>query len=196
MIKQCWFIIFVFACSAFADPETSPADRLVQRGEYCLENDDAKGAEQFFFKALAKDKDHPRAFLGLGESALLKGQWAEADRFFRGAMKRGAGHYKVYKGIGIGHFESGRKDSAIIYFEKALKKNPKDKELHLYLAFIYREQKNDTKAAEHAGAALKLDPNYEDAAYILEELDVPLIIKKTKKDTARKVEELTPETIE
>jgi tetratricopeptide (TPR) repeat protein len=75
--------------------------------------------------------------------------------------------------LGIVEFNKNNLKAAKILFEKDIVRNPKNKDSYIFLAKIYKKQKNHDEFEKNLNTALLLDPKSEEALYLL-------IILKTK----------------
>ena len=67
-------------------------------------------------------------------------------------------------------------------FEKDIVFNPKNKKSYLYLAKIFNEEKNDFMAQQNLETVILLDPQNEEALYLLALLQIKKSIYKIQKD--------------
>ena len=88
-------------------------------------------------------------------------------------------------------YEEGKKryieknyDESKFLFQRSIVFNPKDTNSYLYLAKIFRIEKNKKEEEKNIETALLLDPTNEEATYILMEIEL-------KKSNYSKVKELT-----
>ena len=88
-------------------------------------------------------------------------------------------------------FEEGKKkylekkyDESKFLFQRSIVFNPKDTKSYLYLAKIFRIEKNKKEEEKNIETTLLLDPTNEEATYILMEIEL-------KKSNYSKVKELT-----
>jgi hypothetical protein len=88
-------------------------------------------------------------------------------------------------------FEEGKKkylekkyDESKFLFQRSIVFNPKDTKSYLYLAKIFRIEKNKKEEEKNIETTLLLDPKNEEATYILMEIEL-------KKSNYSKVKELT-----
>tara|TARA_X000001036_G_scaffold189689_1_gene178857 strand:+ start:894 stop:1331 length:438 start_codon:yes stop_codon:yes gene_type:complete len=88
-------------------------------------------------------------------------------------------------------FEEGKKkylekkyDESKFLFQRSIVFNPKDIKSYLYLAKIFRIEKNKKEEEKNIETTLLLDPTNEEATYILMEIEL-------KKSNYSKVKELT-----
>tara|TARA_B100001250_G_C19099703_1_gene486408 strand:- start:17 stop:463 length:447 start_codon:yes stop_codon:yes gene_type:complete len=81
-------------------------------------------------------------------------------------------------------FEKKKYEKSKFLFQRNIVFNPKHAKSYLYLAKIYLEEENEKKQEKNLNTSLLLDPNDEDAIYML-------INIKLKKSNFSKVKELT-----
>ena len=85
---------------------------------------------------------------------------------------------------GVKLFEAKKFDDAKFLFERSVVFEPKHANSYLYLAKIFRIEKNKKEEEKNIETALLLDPTNEEATYILMEIEL-------KKSNYSKVKELT-----
>ncbi len=81
-------------------------------------------------------------------------------------------------------YEKQKYEKSKFLFQRNIVFNPKHAKSYLYLAKIYLEEENEEKQEKNLNTSLLLDPNDEDAIYML-------INIKLKKSNFSKVKELT-----
>ena len=76
-------------------------------------------------------------------------------------------------------FEQGKKkyseekyEESKFLFQRSIVFNPKDAKSYLYLAKIYKFEKNKNKEEKNINTVLLLDPNNEEALYLLMEIEL------------------------
>jgi|TARA_B110000971_G_C19710254_1_gene363939 tetratricopeptide (TPR) repeat protein len=76
-------------------------------------------------------------------------------------------------------FEQGKKkyaeekyEESKFLFQRSIVFNPKDAKSYLYLAKIYKFEKNKNKEEKNINTVLLLDPNNEEAIYLLMEIEL------------------------
>ncbi len=80
-------------------------------------------------------------------------------------------------------FEKGKIEQSKFLFQRNIVFNPKDSKSYLYLAKIYKSEDNEIEEEKNINTTLLLEPNNEEAIYML-------IDKKLKKSDFNKVKEL------
>ena len=85
---------------------------------------------------------------------------------------------------GLDLFKDEKFEDARFMFERSIVFNPKDTKSYLYLAKIFRIEKNKKEEEKNIETTLLLDPTNEEATYILMEIEL-------KKSNYSKVKELT-----
>ncbi len=69
--------------------------------------------------------------------------------------------------LGKVEFKKNNMEKARLFFEKDIVRNPKNKDSYIYLAKIYKKQKNIDEFEKNLNTALLLDPKNEEALYFL-----------------------------
>jgi len=72
----------------------------------------------------------------------------------------------------VNHFENKNFEKSKFLFQRNLVFNPKDDLSYLYLAKIYKEEKNDKELEKNLNTTLLLNPQSEEALYMLIELQL------------------------
>ena len=80
-------------------------------------------------------------------------------------------------------FDKGKIEESKFLFQRNIVFNPKDSESYLYLAKIFEKEENEVEKEKNINSTLLLDPDNEEAMYML--IDI-----KLKKSDIKKVEEL------
>ena len=81
-------------------------------------------------------------------------------------------------------FEEGKIEESKFLFQRNIVFNPKDSKSYLYLAKIFESEENETEEEKNINTTLLLEPDNEEAMYML-------IDMKLEKSDIKKVEELT-----
>ena len=81
-------------------------------------------------------------------------------------------------------FEKGKIEESKFLFQRNIVFNPKDSKSYLYLAKIFESEKNETEEEKNINTTLLLEPDNEEAMYML-------IDMKLEKSDIQMVEELT-----
>ena len=84
---------------------------------------------------------------------------------------------------GIEKFNKKKYDDAKFLFQRSIVFNPKDEKSYLYLAKIYNYEENEREEEKNINTVLLLNPENEEATYILMEIEL-------KKSNFSKVREL------
>lgn len=74
-------------------------------------------------------------------------------------MKKADGYYQE----GVAVLNSGDQQTAYVSFQKALKENPRHRDSHYYVAFIYANQEKFDQAEAEVREVIRIDPDYPDA---------------------------------
>lgn len=91
-------------------------------------------------------------------------------------MKKADGYYQE----GVAVLNSGDQQSAYVSFQKALKENPRHRDAHYYVAFIYAFQEKFDQAEAEVREAIRTDPDYPDAYNFLGQV----LIKQNRRQEA------------
>jgi Tfp pilus assembly protein PilF len=91
-------------------------------------------------------------------------------------MKKADGYYQE----GVAVLNSGDQQSAYVSFQKALKENPRHRDAHYYVAFIYASQEKFDQAEAEVREAIGTDPDYPDAYNFLGQV----LIKQNRRQEA------------
>ena len=81
-------------------------------------------------------------------------------------------------------FDNGKIEESKFLFQRNIVFNPKDSKSYLYLAKIYKTEENEREEEKNINTALLLEPNNEEAMYMLIDL-------KLKRSDYNRVKELT-----
>ena len=81
-------------------------------------------------------------------------------------------------------YEEGKLEESKFLFQRNIVFNPKDSKSYLYLAKIYKTEENEREEEKNVNTALLLEPNNEEALYMLIDL-------KLKRSDYNRVKELT-----
>jgi len=85
-------------------------------------------------------------------------------------MKKADGYYQE----GVAVLNSGDQQSAYVSFQKALQENPRHRDSHYYVAYIYAYQEKFELAEAEIREAIRTDPDYPEAYNFLGQILVKL----------------------
>jgi len=90
--------------------------------------------------------------VGLGQTALRDGRYAEAASNFGTALKDHPERTDALVGLGIARYGQRVYDEAVAHLSQAVSRDPKRADAQLYLGLSYLEQGDEASAAEHLRA--------------------------------------------
>ncbi len=90
--------------------------------------------------------------MGLGETALRDGRYAEAASQFETALKERPERTDALVGLGIARYGQGLYDEAVAQLSQAVSRDPKRADAQLYLGLSYLERGDAGSSAEHLRA--------------------------------------------
>jgi tetratricopeptide (TPR) repeat protein len=90
--------------------------------------------------------------VGLGQTALREGRYAEAASNFETALAEHPDRTDALLGLGIARYRQTSYDDAVAYLRQAVSRNPKRADAQLYLGLSYLERGDEGSAAEHLRA--------------------------------------------
>jgi tetratricopeptide (TPR) repeat protein len=90
--------------------------------------------------------------VGLGQTALQEGRYADAASRFEAALKEHPERSDALVGLGIARYEQRGYDDAVTHLSQAVRQDPKRADAQLYLGLSYLERGDQSSAAEHLRA--------------------------------------------
>jgi len=90
--------------------------------------------------------------VGLGETALRDGRYAEAASKFETALKERPERTDALVGLGIARYGQRVYDEAVAHLSQAVSQDPKRADAQLYLGLSYLERGDEGASAEHLRA--------------------------------------------
>ena len=90
--------------------------------------------------------------VGLGQTALRDGRYAEAASNFEMALKDHPERTDALVGLAIARYTQGGYDEAVAHLSQAVGQDPKRADAQLYLGLSYLERGDEASAAEHLRA--------------------------------------------
>ena len=114
--------------------------------------------------------------VGLGQSALRDGRYAEAASNFETALKEHPERTDALVGLGIARYRQARYDEAVAELDQAVRQHPTRADAQLYLALSYLERGEEGSAAEHLRAFRDLTQS----ARVAEQVDAALRLMRTQ----------------
>ena len=92
-------------------------------------------------------------------AGLCLGLLAAAGCVSEERLKKADGYYQE----GVAVLNSGDQQGAYVSFQKSLKENPRHRDAHYYVAYIYATQEKFEQAEAEVREALRTDPDYPEA---------------------------------
>jgi tetratricopeptide (TPR) repeat protein len=143
-------------------------------GEYFMEKDDFRRAQDFFRESLQLDSKNTKAESGLSEALalegndeLVKGNTAVARVKFEEALKHNSRNSPAYFGLAEVYAELDKDPEAIINYEKALTNDKDLTEIYVPLGILYYQQGEIAKAENLLVKAMAISPNDAQTQYFL-----------------------------
>jgi protein O-GlcNAc transferase len=143
-------------------------------GEYFMEKDEFRRAQDFFRESIQLDSKNTKAVAGLSEALalegndeLVKGSTAVARAKFEEALKYNAKNSPAYFGLAEVFAELDKDPDAIINYEKALANDKDLTEIYVPLGILYYQQGEIAKAENLLVKALAISPNDAQTQYFL-----------------------------
>jgi tetratricopeptide (TPR) repeat protein len=143
-------------------------------GEYFMEKDEFRRAQDFFRESIQLDSKNTKAVAGLSEALalegndeLVKGNTAVARTKFEEALKYNAKNSPAYFGLAEVFAELDKDPEAIVNYEKALTNDKDLTEIYVPLGILYYQQGEIAKAESLLDKALALSPNDAQTQYFL-----------------------------
>ena len=106
------------------------------------------------------DPHYMRAYYGMGNVYLKRGQLKEAVRYYHKALKMKPGFAPAYNNLGIAYDDLGMYDEAIAAYKRALEIDPNFVRAYNNLAIVYAKKGIYGEALSAIRRALELDPGY------------------------------------
>jgi len=114
--------------------------------------------------------------VGLGQTALREGRYAEAAGNFETALKEHPERTDALVGLGIARYGQARYDDALADLNQAVSQHPTRADAQLYLGLSYLERGDEGSAAEHLRAFRDLTQS----ARVAEQVDAALRLMRTE----------------
>lgn len=134
-------------------------------------------AGESFAEALEKAQalyDEPEMalerFLAVGDEFLRRGRWEEAKNVYNAAYLKHPESPNLLNRMGISHRKSGEYKQALEYYRKACLLSPDDENLYFNVARLLLDWGKKEKAREALARSLKLNPRFEQALKLKEEI--------------------------
>src|SRR6267378_5601521 len=119
--------------------------------------------------------------MGLGETALRDGRYAEAASKFETARKERPERTDALVGLGIARYGQRIYGEAVAHLSQAVSRNPKRADAQLYLGLSYLQRGDEGSAAEHLRAFRDLTRS----ARVAEQVDDALRLMRTEHSLPR-----------
>ena len=144
------------------------ASAFFQRGMALSLMGDMKGAIRDYSKAIELEPTHAEAYSRRGMAYIMLEKPKKAIQDFTKAMELGLETMDVLNNRGSAHLLSDNYKQALADFERALELAPESPILLTNIGQLYLFFHEDLdKAIKHLEKALKLDPNFQPALYLL-----------------------------
>ncbi len=114
--------------------------------------------------------------VGMGQTALREGRYAEAASKFETALKERPERTDALVGLGVAHYGQARYDEALADLNQAVSQQPTRADAQLYLGLSYLERGDEDSAAEHLRAFRDLTQS----ARVTEQVDAALRLMRTE----------------
>lgn len=114
--------------------------------------------------AISLDPMLPTALNNLGVALAQQGRLEEAKPHFLQALAIQPGYEDVYNNLGLLYYQQQDYVNSRKYFESGLGYNSNNPKVYFFLGLIADAQGRAREAADHFSQALKLDPNFQEAA--------------------------------
>jgi len=119
--------------------------------------------------------------VGLGQTALSEGRYAEAASNFEAALEEHPDRTDALIGLGIARYQQTSYDDAVAHLSQAVSRNPKRADAQLYLGLSYLQRGDEGSAAEHLRAFRDLTRS----ARVAEQVDDALRLMRTEHSLPR-----------
>src|SRR5687767_8876270 len=143
-------------------------------GEFFMEKDDYRRAQEFFRESIQLDAKNRKAETGLSEALslegndeLVKGNNAVARKKFEEALKYNDRNSPAYFGLAEVFAEQDKDPDAILNYERALANDKDLTEIYVPLGILYYQQGEIAKAEDLLTKALAIYPNDAQTQYFL-----------------------------
>jgi tetratricopeptide (TPR) repeat protein len=143
-------------------------------GEFFMEKDDYRRAQDFFRESIQLDATNRKAETGLSEALslegndeLVKGNNAVARRKFEEALKYNDKNSPAYFGLAEVFAEQDKDPDAILNYEKALANDKDLTEIYVPLGILYYQQGEIAKSEDLLTKALARSPDDAQTQYFL-----------------------------
>ncbi len=141
------------------------AKAYFMKGMTYKETGDTSKAVSCFQTAIDQDPEYYHAYIQLGILFSIKGNPLAID-YFNNALKQNPKSIEAKYGLGMFYQENDEYDKAIIEYDSILSIDPKYKNAHYNIGYIYLVYlKKYPKAVKHFTDAIECDPKYAEAFY-------------------------------
>jgi tetratricopeptide (TPR) repeat protein len=135
-------------------------------GETCFNEGDAEGALEYFSGILETKDDHFEALVFSGVICHEKGDFTRAEHLLRRAVAEYPDAFLPHFSLGAIYAAHGDLSRAVIYLERAIAIEVVPQALYL-LGNCHHEMGQATQAIRYLREAVRLDPSFEEAYYLL-----------------------------
>jgi len=155
-------------------PVLKSLQKKVELGEQFFKKGLLSKAEQEFLKATMIDEENAQANLGLGAVYAEQGEFKKVKKVLGVLMNSDLAFQEEQRQqfnlFGISLRKQGMHDDAIRFYGKALEYNEGDDHLHFNMARALFEQGDHLDCLKHLEAALKINPEFQEAKMFLDYL--------------------------
>ncbi|XPV76236.1 MAG: tetratricopeptide repeat protein [Desulfovibrio sp.] len=152
-------------------PALQEVNNTVERAEAQRQKGALYSAEFEYENVLAIDEENVRANFGLGLTYMERGDTDKA----KDVLKRIVGldapfqeeHKHLFNDFGINLRKNNLNDEALAYYERAVSIGSNDENIHYNIARVYYQKGENQQAAENLQAALKINPDHDEAQQFL-----------------------------
>ncbi|MCY4536343.1 MAG: tetratricopeptide repeat protein [Bryobacterales bacterium] len=143
----------VFAGSAQEDGPT--AEALVRRGLMALQTRDLPTAQEFLERAVEKDPNEPRGWIGLAQTYSMLNLHAQASRHAAEAARLGGEDPVIQHALAMFHTNYGDWAEAAAWEEKFARQSERNRDAYLRTVSLYLQADMPKRAAEVGRDALQ-----------------------------------------
>ncbi|MGB7157644.1 MAG: tetratricopeptide repeat protein [Tepidisphaeraceae bacterium] len=126
-----------------------------------------RDSESIFARTLEVEPDNPVILHSLGRIFAKQGRVEQAIPLLRNAAELDPGRSGAWGDLGLSLASNGQRDEALACLHKSAALEPRSSDGHYTLAAGYLACGDDARAAQHADAALNLEPGHPLTHYLL-----------------------------
>ena len=140
---------------ANAQDDGPPAEALVRRGLMALQTRDLPTAQEYLERAVEKDPDDPRGWIGLAQTYSMLNLHAQASRHAAEAARLGGENPVIQHALAMFYTNYGSWAEAAEWEEKFARQSNQNREAYLRTVSLYLQADMPKRAAEVGRAALE-----------------------------------------